>query len=103
MTTLGFFLYGDYYEKNSPTEGHIEIARRILNKRPAWLQHFEKNGKYSDPVDYLIFTKGAVKIGNRWGKKVITYDSKFLDKEVETCLWVYMSRGWKVEDVHFLG
>ena len=103
MIELGFFLYGDYYGKEDPKEGHIEIAKRILAKRPAWLQHFRENGKYRDPVDYLIFTKGAVKIGNRWGNKVITYDSKFLDKEIDTCLCEYRSHGWKDEDVRFLG
>lgn len=102
MVKLGFFVYGEYYEQSNPEEGHIEIAMRILEGRPTWLQSFKANDKYRDPVDFLIYTKGAVKIGNRWGAKVLSYNSRFLDKEMEGCICEYNSCGWILDDVALL-
>ena len=103
MVVLGCFVYGKYYEQEKD-EGHIEIALRILASKPAWKNHFDNQAEtgWEDPVDFLVFIKGAVKIGNRWGKKVITYSSAHLDKEMDACILEYKSHGWSTEDVRFL-
>lgn len=103
MVDLGFFVYGEYYGQEGK-EGHIEIAYRILSKRPAWKNHFENQAKtkWRDPVDFLVFVKGAVKIGNRWGAKVITYSGAHMDKEMLTCIMEYKSHNWRLEDVALL-
>lgn len=103
MVELGFFVYNDYYGQEGK-EGHIEIAHRILSQKPAWRNHFELQArtKWKDPVDFLVFVKGAVKIGNRWGARVVTYSSAHMDKEMLTCLMEYKARGWKLEDVALL-
>ena len=101
MLEFGFFVYGEYYGRNS-NEGHIEIAQRILNKHPSWLSHFETQSKWKDPVDFLVYFKGAVKIGNRWGKKVVSYSSYHMDKEMEGCLAEYKSARWQLDDMFLL-
>lgn len=101
MVTLGFFVYGKYYGREDGNEGHIEIASRILSQKEAWKRHFETQAKtgWRDPVDFLVYIKGAVKIGNRWGKKVITYSSFHLDNEMQECISYYKMHGWRVEDI----
>lgn len=102
MVTLGFYCYGNYYSKENSTDGHIEIARRILERKPSWLAAFNENTRYRDPVDFLIFCKGAIKIGSRFGMKTVIYSSRNLDKEMQTILMEYKNKGWKLEDVYLL-
>ena len=99
---LGIFCYGEYYSKESTSEGHIEIAKRIINNKPSWRAQFESETRWKDPVDFLIYRKGAIKIGNRWGARKISYSSLMLDKETEGVLIEYQSAGWEVEDVYVL-
>ena len=47
----------------------------------------------------MLYIKGTVKIGNRWGEKVITYSSFHLDNEMQECISYYKMHGWRAEDI----
>ena len=103
MLEFGFFIDGEYHgRKNSAEKGHIEIANRILEEHSSWKSHYETQNKWKDPVDFLVFVKAAIKIGNRWGRRVVTYSSQHLNEEMQECIREYQKSNWAIEDVFYL-
>lgn len=81
MVELGFILpTGDKYLQEANEEGHIEVARRVIEKN-SMSDRYERS-KWNDPVDFLVFEEGALKIGNRWGAQVITYYPNKLSRKI---------------------
>ena len=101
LLKLGIFCYGKYYGKKFDSDGHIEIASRIIDSK-SWKSQFESDPKWKDPVDFLIYRKGAIKIGNRWGARKLSYSSRMSDKETDGVIIEYQSAGWEIEDVYVL-
>lgn len=98
VVRLGLWIWGDFYETDDPKNGHIEIAYQIINKK-GWQGQFEAS-KFEDPVDFLIFEKEGVKIGNRYGKNVITLCDKTKGREVDNVLLIYEMEGWFIDYIH---
>lgn len=99
MSELGFVLQnGDTYLRKTKSEGHIEIARRIINDTQM-TKDFEKSS-YTDPVDYLIFVQGALKIGSRWGDRVIVYYPAKVNKKIEEAISEYTQKNYREDKVY---
>ena len=97
LVRLGLWVFGDFYETDDPKNGHIEIAEMILNRKN-WKGQFEVS-KFSDPVDFLVFEKEAIKIGNCYCQNVITLSDKTKGREVDNVLVIYEKERWRIETI----
>ncbi len=96
---LGFYLpNGNKYFQLETEKGHIEVAMRVINIENL-SERFEKS-KWNDPVDFLIFDIGAIKIGNRWGSRVISYYPNLLDRKSEEVIAIYKMRHYDEDPVY---
>ena len=96
---LGFILDKKtslFQQKND--HGHIEIAFRLISKIGKTSQ-YEQQTKWKDPVDFLVFTMGALKVGNRWNEKVITYCPNAISTEMRDIIAEYIKERYEVDEV----
>lgn len=92
---LGFILStGEKAFRDSEKDGHIEVAERIIKSNAGMAAKYE-HSIWRDPVDFLIFDEGALKVGNRYGVLVITYYPKLLSKPVKDAIIEYRALGYK--------
>ena len=88
--TLGFVMpNGKTYDQENQSDGHIEIARRVITSEN--LDEKYKNSRWNDPVDFLIFDEGALKVGNRWGKRVVSYYPNMITSVIQEYIESYTS------------
>ena len=100
---LGFVLSdGEKFLKEESERGHIEVAFRILNASSRMKGRFERSIWAPDnPVDFLIFEEGAIKVGNRWGDtRIIQYYPYMLCRKVEEIFAEYCSLNYDVREVY---
>lgn len=83
-----------------PNEGHIEVANRVIRIEKLEIKYKNLITTWSDPVDFLVFVEGALKIGNRWGERVITYYPHALARNVRDEIESYVSRNYRKETVY---
>ena len=70
---LGFILDRESkFFQEEGEKGHIEIALRVI-KEIGKQKKYEQQTKWKDPVDFLVYSIGALKVGNRWTERVVTY------------------------------
>ena len=98
IARLGLWIFGDMYETNDQKNGHIEIANKVIEQN-GWKGQFQVS-KFNDPVDFLIFEKEAIKIGNQLGKNIITLADNTSGREVDNLLVIYEKMRWKIDYVH---
>lgn len=89
------------YTKMDDERGHIEIARRIIREIGLEKRYKDsKWGKMDNPVDYLVYEEGAIKIGNRWGAKIITYCPDSISRKIYPKLQEYIDDWYQVDEVN---
>ena len=80
---LGFILdKNTSFFQQEGEKGHIETALRVIEEIGK-KEKYEQQTKWKDPVDFLVYSVGALKVGNRWKEKVITYCPYLVDKEMQ--------------------
>ena len=100
--SLGFVMpNGKTYDQENQSEGHIEIARRVIEAEN--LVEKYQNSKWNDPVDFLLFVEGALKVGNRWGKRVVSYYPNMLTSTIQKHLESYKNRCYAEDKVYTTG
>ena len=89
---VGIYFRGQKFFRENATDGHREVAERIIEKfdlKPG-------NGEY---VDFLI-NKGAVKIGNRWGNyKMVIFRGGKIDNDSARIIEHYQNECWQIVDM----
>lgn len=96
---LGFVMpNGDKYLREQENHGHIEVAEKIIAEERLTLR-FEKS-QWEDPVDFLLFEEGALKIGSRYGERVISYYPNLLTRKVRDAILEYKSKNYREDSVH---
>lgn len=95
----GFYLYagGEFVKIEDPLKGHNGLAVKII-KDKGWEEQY-KCSKYKDPVDFLIFVKEAIKVGNQLGEEIVTISCNTKGREVDEVLVKYEKLGWKIDIV----
>lgn len=96
---LGFILDRNtsFFQK-AGEHGHIEVALRVISEIGKQ-KKFEQQTKWTDPVDFLVFTMGALKVGNRWNEKVVTYCPNAINTEIQDIIAEYRRERYKVDEV----
>ena len=87
--------------KEKGEKGHIEVALRTI--RVMDLQEkYEKSkwGKMNNPVDFLVFEEGALKLGTRWEDRVLTYCPNSISKKIYPVIREYISRIYRIDEVY---
>lgn len=97
LVRLGLWVFGDFYETDDPKNGHREIAKTIISQR-GWEGQYEVS-KFNDPVDFLVFVKEAIKIGNCYCQNVITLSDGTKGREVDNVLVIYEKERWRIENI----
>ena len=82
---------------NEPQKGHIELATEIIRDMK-WEKEFARSG-WGDRVDFLVYEKGALKIGTRFGDRVVSYYPPKLTKKTQGVLGDYQLRRYRVEEI----
>lgn len=86
--------------RQSPKEGHIEIAERIIRQLGVTKKYENSQwGKMNNPVDYLVYVEGGVKVGTRWNNRVVTYCPNSLKRKLYKVLGEYVQRSYKIDKV----
>lgn len=96
MTQIGFHL-PDGFElfQESNLDNHVDIALRII-KEKGWEEYLQQSN-YSDPVDFLVFNCGALKVGNCYlGKIVTVYPSK-VSPYIQERINFYKKEGYQID------
>ena len=101
---LGFILESGevFLRAIGDEEGHIEIAERIIQQK-GWSNEFASGCWGNNPVDFLIYEKGALKVGNRWGSRKVSYYPAKLSREVRDFIDEYRARNYEIEAVTLPG
>ena len=79
--------------------GHIEIALRVIEEIGK-KQKYETQTKWKDPVDFLVYSIGVLKVGNRWEEKIITYCPYLVTSEIQDIIVEYKKERYKVDEVY---
>lgn len=96
---LGFILNKDTkFFKEESEKGHIEVALRVI-EGIGKKEEYERQAKWKDPVDYLVFCIGALKVGNRWQERVITYYPYTVGNELQSIINEYKQAQYKIDEV----
>lgn len=102
---IGFILLSENYEtkvfkKEREEKGHIEIAVRTIREIGAESRYKKsKWGKMDNPVDYLVYEEGAIKLGTRWEDRVVTYCPNSMSKKLYPVVREYIMRSYRVDEV----
>lgn len=78
--------------------GHIELAYEIIEAE-RWEQEFHKSDWKNHPVDFLLYEKGALKIGTKYGDRKVTYYPPKLSRKANIVLYEYKARQFEVEEI----
>lgn len=76
---------------------HIGIANKILEQDNKMNEEFLNSGK-SNPIDFLISTKGYIAVSQMQYYKSITYDSAKLPENNKRFLQYYKEEGYSSTD-----
>ena len=87
--------------KQENEKGHIEIALRLI-RMLGWQEKYQRSkwGKMNNPVDYLVFEEGAIKLGTRWEDRVITYCPNTIEKRIYPIIRDYSNRRYRLDEVY---
>lgn len=86
--------------RETPKEGHIEIAERIIRQLGATKKYKNSRwGKMNNPVDYLVYEEGGLKIGTRWDHRIVTYCPNSVKRKLYKVLREYINRSYKIDEV----
>ena len=103
--SLGFILLSNdettkEFIRRKDERGHIEVAIRAIRECNLQ-QKYEKSkwGKMNNPVDFLVFEEGAIKLGTRWEDRVITYCPNSISKKLYALVQDYINRMYRVDEV----
>lgn len=103
---LGFILSsGERYFKEESEKGHIEVAMRILNmpENKSLKLMYERSvwSSMNNPVDFLVFEEGALKVGIKYGtEKVLLYYPYMISHKTDEALAEYMSKHYRICEVY---
>ena len=80
--------------------GHIEVALRAISECNLQSK-YEKSkwGKMNNPVDFLVFEEGAIKLGTRWEDRVVTFCPNSISKKLYVLVQDYINRMYRVDEV----
>lgn len=96
---LGFVMPNGYkYLREQEDHGHIEVAKKIIAEEKLSARY--QKSPWKDPVDFLLFEEGALKVGNRWGERVILYYPNLLTKRVKDAILEYRAIHYREDSVH---
>lgn len=103
---LGFILLSENNEtktfvKEKGEKGHIEIAVRTIREIGAESRYKKsKWGKMDNPVDFLVYEEGAIKLGTRWEDRVVTYCPNSMSKKLYPVVREYNMRSYRIDEVY---
>ncbi|MBQ3409256.1 MAG: hypothetical protein IJH12_08655 [Clostridia bacterium] len=103
---LGFILSnGKCYFKEDSEKGHIEVAVRILNlpENKSLKSRYEKSvwGDMNNPVDFLVFEEGALKVGIKYGtERVVVFYPYMISRKTDEAIAEYRSKHYRVCEVY---
>lgn len=103
---IGFVLSnGERYFKEESESGHIEVAFRILNlpENKSLKNMYEKSvwGNMNNPVDFLVFEEGALKVGIKYGtERVLLYYPYMVSRKTDEAMVEYKSRHYRICEVY---
>lgn len=83
---------------NSFIGGHIELAYQIIEAE-RWEHEFHKSDWRNHPVDFLLYEKGALKIGTKYGDRKVSYYPPKLTRKADIVLCEYKSRQFDIEEI----
>lgn len=88
-----------FFNKNEEKK-HIDLAKRVI--REMGLEEEYKKSKWAcndNPVDYLVYAQGGIKLGTRWEERVIVYSLEDIQNQMYSVIKEYIARGYRVEKV----
>lgn len=96
MIKIGFSLADgrDVFQEDRQ-ENHEDIAMRII-RQEGWEEYF-KQSEYRDPSDFLVFSCGALKIGNSYYGKVIQFHPPKITPSIQQKIAFYKAEGYKID------
>lgn len=96
MVKLGFCLPdGTEIFQQDDQDNHVDIAFRLINQK-GWKVYFEQSSE-SDPVDYLVFRCGALKVGNRYFGKTVSFYPNRISLHIQQKINEYKALGYEID------
>lgn len=88
------FIFGDgtFFDDGNT---HVEIANAYIEEQG--LQEKFSKSKYDFPIDFLIMKLGAIKVGNLYEDKVISFKERLMTEKQFEYINQFYGLGYKID------
>lgn len=86
-----------YFYRNSG-DGHPANAHYIVDENPSLARLYEKETRYKDYEDFLIFRANFAKVGNCGKKCIIIKATSMFKRALEKCIEKYDLQDYEVSE-----